>query len=406
MLTAMIFGANPDVVSCVNRLCSEVQDISLYRSLDRYPQAREAIQLLNSYAPQLLFLDIDDEEAAMTIELDTRSFNSGTTIIRVSRRFANLSQQRQNGYGTLQVLHLPCDREKFSAAVHRALEAQISEKNASVFAFLPAKAGSGATTAALFVTNILSKMVRKKVLLLECDLHAGPVSTLYDIRPQYSIMDALEDSHRLTEERWKRLTTKVDGVDILPSVSQQGVRRVSSWAYHRLLAFARSRYDLIICDLPEVVNEATEVVVRTAKAVLVVTTPSAPSLFLAARRRHDLEQRGVGASSVKYILNRRLDGQTIPRGACEEIETSRIADIPVDENLLDASEFNPAAAKRRTFAECVKIAEFCSGGSIEPTVPGPKRKFFSSGWFREAPKRRNSPSNTLENAASEREAAS
>jgi MinD-like ATPase involved in chromosome partitioning or flagellar assembly len=382
MLTAMIFGANPDVVSCVNRLCSEAQDISLYRSLDRYPQAREAIQLLNSYAPQLLFLDIDDEEAAMTIELDARSFSSGTTIIRVSRRFAHLSQPRQNGYGTLQVLHLPCDREKFSAAVHRALEAQIREKNASVFAFLPAKAGSGATTIALLVANILSKTVHKKVLLLECDLHAGPVSMLYDIRPQYSIMDALEDSHRLTDERWRQLTTKMDGVDILPSLSQQGVRRVSSWAYHRLLAFARSRYDLIICDLPEVVNEATEVVVRTAKAVLVVTTPSAPSLFLAARRRYDLEQRGVGASNVKYILNRRLDGQTIPRGACEEIETSRIADIPADENLFDASEFNPAAAKRRTLAECVKIAEFCSGGSIEPSVPGPKRKFFSSGWFR------------------------
>ena len=381
MLTAMIFGANADVVSCVNRLCSEALDISLYRSLDRYPQAREAIQLLNSFAPQLLFLDIDDEEAAMTIELDTRSFNPGTTIVRVSCRPENQSK-RQNGYGTFQVLHLPCEREKFSETVHRALQARTSEKNAPVFAFLPAKAGSGATTAALFVTNILCKMVHKKVLLLECDLHAGPVSMLYDIRPQYSIMDALEESHRLTDERWQRLATRVDGIDVLPSVSQQGVRRVSSWAYHRLLAFARSRYDLIICDLPEVVNEATEVVVRTARAVLVVTTPSVPSLFLAARRRHDLEQRGVGASHVKYILNRRLDGQTIPRGACEEIESSRIADIPVDENLFDASEFNPAAAKRRTLAECVKIAEFCSGGSIESSLYRFKPKFFSSGWFR------------------------
>ena len=33
MLTAMVFGANPNLVSCVNRMCCEVQDISLYRSL-------------------------------------------------------------------------------------------------------------------------------------------------------------------------------------------------------------------------------------------------------------------------------------------------------------------------------------------------------------------------------------
>jgi cellulose biosynthesis protein BcsQ len=391
MLTAMIFGANPDVVSCVNRMCCEVQDISLYRGLDRYPQAREAMQLLNSYAPQLLFLDIDDEETAMTLELDTRCFNPGTTIVRVSSHLEN-PPQRSNGYGTFQVLRLPCDSGKFSATVHRALEAQTCEKNASVFAFLPAKAGSGATTAALFVTNILSRMVHKKVLLLECDLHAGPVSMLYNIRPQYSIMDALEDSHRLSVERWKRLATSVDGIDVLPSVSLQGVRRVSPWAYHRLLAFARSRYDLIICDLPEVVNDATEVVVRAAKAVLVVTTPALPSLLLAGRRRHDLEKRGVGAPNVKYILNRKLDGQTIPRGACDELETGRIADIPVDENLSDMSEFNPNIAKHRTLAECVKIAEFCSGASIESGAERPKRKFFFSGWFRAAPVRRSGPS--------------
>jgi MinD-like ATPase involved in chromosome partitioning or flagellar assembly len=295
-----------------------------------------------------------------------------------------------------QVLHLPCDRGKFSATVHQALEAQNREKNASVFAFLPAKAGSGATTAALFVTNILSKMVRKRVLLLECDLHAGPVAMLYNIRPEYSIMDALEDSHRLSDERWGRLATRVDGIDVLPSVSQQGVRRVSPWAYHRLLAFARSRYDLVICDLPEVVNEATEVVVRAAKAVLVVTTPAVPSLLLATRRRHDLERRGVGASNVKYILNRKLDRQTLPCGACDEVQTNRIADIPVDENLFDASHFNPKAAKRQTLAQCAKIAEFCSGGSIEWGAPPPKRKLFSSGWLRASSR---APQHSIERAS-------
>ena len=379
MLTAMVFGSNPDLFSCLNRMCCDVQDISLYRSPDRYPQAREAMQLLNSYAPQLLFLDIDDEDAAMALELDIRSFNPSTTIVRVSSRLEDLSG-RANGSGTFQVLHLPCERGKFSATVHRALDEQSRRKNAGVFAFLPAKAGSGATTTALFVTNILSKMVHKKVLLLECDLHAGPVSMLYNIRPEYSIMDALEDSHRLSDERWKQLATRLDGIDVLPSVSQQGVRQVSPWAYHRLLAFARSRYDLVICDLPEVVNEATEVVVRAAKAVLVVTTPSMPSLHLAARRRHDLEKRGVGASNVKYVLNRKLDGQPLQPGTSEDIESRRIADIPVDENLYDASEFKPSTAKRQTLAGCVKIAEFCTGARIESGTPG-KRKFFSLGWF-------------------------
>jgi MinD-like ATPase involved in chromosome partitioning or flagellar assembly len=379
VLTAMTFAVNPDLISFVNRMCCEMQDISLYRTADRYPQPREAMQLLNSFAPQLLLLEIDEEETALALASDVHSFHPGTTIVGLSRRRDR--SERSTGFGSLQIVHPGCDLEAFSGAIHRTLDVRSAEKNASVFAFLPAKAGSGATTTALFVTNILSQMVHKKVLLLECDLHAGPVSMLYKIRPEYSIMEALEDSHRLTDETWKRLTTRLDGIDLLPSASHLGVRQVSSWAYQRLLAFARSRYDLIICDLPEVVNEATEVVVRVPQAVLVVTTPSVPSLRLAARRRSDLEKRGVGAAKVKYILSRRLDGQTIPSAASEEIKANRIADIPVDENLYDASEFNPNAAKSETVAECIKIAEFCSGGSIQSNSQPPWKKFFSSGWF-------------------------
>ena len=272
----------------------------------------------------------------------------------------------------------------FRAAIHRALEARSGEKNAEVFAFLPAKAGSGATTTALFVTNILSEIAGRKVLLLECDLHAGPVSMLFNIRPEYSILEALENSHRLTDENWKQLTTKLGGIDVLPSMSQQGVRQVSPWAYQRLLAFARRRYDLVLCDLPEVVNDATEVVVRAAKAVVVVTTPSVPSLRLAARRRDDLEARGVGAANVKYVLNQKLCGRTasVQEGR-SAFESGSIAAIPLDENLFDASEFKPSIAKPQTLAECVKIAEFCIGKTIDSGKrQQPKRKFFARGWLR------------------------
>ena len=377
VLSAMTFAANPDLISFVNRMCCEMQDISLYRTADRYPQAREAMQLLNSYAPQLLFLEIDNAEVAGALASDVGSFQPNLTIVGVSNGRAD----RSSVFGGLQIVHQGCDLQTFSTKVRLALEARAGRKNAPVFAFLPSKAGSGATTTALFVSNILSRMINKKVLFLECDLHAGPVSMLYKIRPEFSIMDALEDSHRLTDESWKRLATSVDGIDVLPSVSQQGVRQVSPWAYQRLLAFVRTRYDLIICDLPEVVNEATEVVVRAARAVMVVTTPSVPSLRLAARRRSDLESRGVGVTKVKYILSRRSGGKIISRVGSEEIQAGQIADIPVDENLYDASEFNPSAAKSQTVAECIKIAEFCSGDSIQSNSQPPWKKFLASGWF-------------------------
>jgi MinD-like ATPase involved in chromosome partitioning or flagellar assembly len=194
-------------------------------------------------------------------------------------------------------------------------------------------------------------------------------------------MDALEDSHRLTDESWSEMVTRTGGIDVLSSVSRLGVRAVSPWGYQRLLSFVRSRYDIVIGDLPEVVDNATEVLARTAQAAFIVTAPSAPSLYLAARRRYDLEARGVGATKIKYIINRKVLDRAIPRDAGWAIDAEKIAAIPADAGLVDASEFRTDLIASATFAEYAKVAEFCCGRSLLPKRPG-FRRFWLEGWLR------------------------
>jgi Flp pilus assembly CpaE family ATPase len=379
MLETIILGASGGFTSQVQQMCSELQDICIYRSTDRYPQAHELIRMLNGYAPQLVFVDFEDEEAASAMEAVIRSSRPSAAVLAVCKHPQD-DNLLLSGLRARTVLSLPCQIDEFRQAVYRALGERADEKIAPVFSFLPAKAGSGATTTALFVANILSKLAQKKVLLLECDLHAGPISMLFNVLPSHSIVDALEESDRLTDATWERMVISFDGVDVLSSVGSQGVRRVSPWAYQRLLAFARSRYDIVISDLPEVVNDATEVVVRLAKSVFVVTTPSMPSLHLAARRRHHLEMRGVGLAKVKFILNRKARGQGDERASGYYTKADEVAAIPVDESLVDASEFRLEAAKAETIAECTKIAEYCSGTVLAPRRSG--SRFSIAGWLR------------------------
>ena len=380
MLTALIFGTGREATAQLQQLCSLTKDVCVFRTLERYPQSHETMQLLNSFAPQVVFLGVDDAASARAAEHDIRSIQPCTAILGVS---ANLEGARvlESPFGGFPVCSVPCAPDEFRAAIFQALESGIRQKNAPIFAFLPAKAGSGATTTALFVAHLLCTLAEKKVLILECDLHAGPISMLHKFRPNYSIMEALEDSHRLTDESWNRMVTRVGAIDVLASVSRLGVRQVSPWGYQRLLSFIRSRYDIIISDLPEVVNEATEVVARTAKAVFVVTTPSSPSLFLAARRRHDLEARGVAASNVKYIVNRKSFAGALPREADWAIDSESIASIPTDPKLADASEFRVDLVNSATLAEFTKVAEFCCGRPLVPKRPG-FRRFWLEGWLR------------------------
>jgi len=380
MLSALIFGTDRETTSQLQQLCSLTKDVCVFRTLERYPQAHESMRLLNSFGPQLVFLGVGDEAAAQAVEHDIRSIQPGTAILGVSAS-CHRPDAVETAFGGFSVCPVPCSPDEFRAAIFQALESVCGKKNASVFAFQPAKAGSGATTSALFVAHILATLAEKKVLVLECDLHAGPISMLYNLRPTYSIMDALEDSHRLTDQSWSEMVAHIGGLDVLCSVSRLGVRQVSPWGYQRLLSFVRGRYDVVIADLPEVVNNATEVIARAAQAVFVVTTPSSPSLYLAARRRFDLEARGVGAGKVKYIVNRKTFDRAIPREAGWAIDAEKIAAIPVDASLVDASELVMNMVDSATLAEYTKVAEFCCGRSLLPKRSG-FRRFWLEGWLR------------------------
>ena len=49
MLTALIFGTDRETTSQLQQLCSLTQDVCVFRTLERYPQAHESMRLLNSF---------------------------------------------------------------------------------------------------------------------------------------------------------------------------------------------------------------------------------------------------------------------------------------------------------------------------------------------------------------------
>jgi len=380
MLSALSFGTDRDLTAQLHQMCAWMQDIHIFRSMEHYPQGHEALRLLNSFAPQIVFLGIDNEPSAAMVADDIRGILPAAAILGVfaGPGYAGVFETDRGRFPTLA---LPCSREEFRTATVDALNALSAQKSAEVFAFLPAKAGSGATTTALFVADLLSRRAHRRTLVLECDFDAGPISMLSKLQPRYSILDALEDSLSLNEANWKELVSRVDGIDVLVSAGRVGLRKANAFGYQSLLSFVRGRYDIVIADLPEVVNDATEVVVRAAKTVFVVTAPSTPSLYLATRRRYDLEARGVGAAKVKFIVNRVRLNEELPRESGWAIGAEKVASIPWDENLMDASDFRPALARSATLAGFARIAECCSGVALGAPTEMPRKSWFE-GWTR------------------------
>src|ERR1700735_4637620 len=107
MLAGLIFGTDRETTSQLQQLCSLTQDVCVFRSLERYPQAHESMRLLNSFAPQLVFLGADEEAAAHAVEDDSRSIQHSTAILGVSGRYKR-ADIFETSFGGFSVCPIPC----------------------------------------------------------------------------------------------------------------------------------------------------------------------------------------------------------------------------------------------------------------------------------------------------------
>ena len=304
MLAAVTFGPNRLLTGHIEETAAELGDLCVYKTLHSYPNPHELVQLLNIFTPEVVFLDISLPEPALEVVKEIRACYPKTAIVgfaadRQEERSAEIAQA-----GVSEVLALPCPKAEFQEAVTRAIEAQASVVRDNVIAFLPSKAGSGSTTVALHLAFSLAQEWDRKVLLLEADLHSGCLAERLDVNPRSSILDALENCHWMNDAMWGRMLSQAHGFDLLPMPTAKNMERFTRWEYQLVLNFGRPRYDWVLVDLPEVVNDATEGLVTQAKWVHVVVNPERSSLFLARRRIDELKSRAVPEGCIRIVLNR------------------------------------------------------------------------------------------------------
>ena len=287
----------------LGELAAESRQVSILRSLDRVPETNHEIaRLLNSTEPDLVFIDLSARESALKLIDAILGHAAATAIVGLSASMSG--RQGFDQAGVAAYLERPFTLEGFESSVRdaiRKVRAGVSEK---LSVFLPAKAGSGSTTVALNVAGALANRLGKKTLLIEADLHSGVLSTLLNVTPSLPVVEALARAATLDYSVWTKYVVQAAGLDTLLT-DRAKTRPLPSWMnYHQLLRFALGRYDHVIADLPEVINEATEELVRSAHAILVVCTPEVLSLTLARHRLDELDRRRIPPERIHVILNR------------------------------------------------------------------------------------------------------
>ena len=171
-------------------------------------------------------------------------------------------------------------------------------------AFIGAKGGVGNTTLAINVAAVLAAGRRANVLMV--DLHItghGDAALFLGVEPRFSIVDALENVHRLDGTFMRSLvTTSKSGVDVLASPALPSVRHPDGKDIRALLERLQAQYDYVILDMPRsdlgVVDS-----IEPVSAVCLVLNQELPTVRRASQIASLLRQR-YGKERVGAVVSR------------------------------------------------------------------------------------------------------
>ncbi|MCL4401923.1 MAG: AAA family ATPase, partial [Acidobacteria bacterium] len=217
--------------------------------------------------------------------------------------------------GVHEYLHPPLQANLRAALERKSAERlrrRDSRTGGRILGFFSAKGGCGATTVACHVGVELGRENTHKVLLADLDIDSGVMGFLLKAKSTYSILDAVENVHRLDFSYWKALVSNgIPGVEIIPAPVASAARQIPSQDELRpVLSFLRLHYDFVIADLGRSLGGAASSVLGELDEAFLVTSLEVPALHQAKAIVQRLLDSGYGKNRLRLVLNRvpkRLD---------------------------------------------------------------------------------------------------
>ncbi|MGB9236445.1 MAG: AAA family ATPase [Terriglobales bacterium] len=201
---------------------------------------------------------------------------------------------------------------RFTASLSRA---QRSSSKARVFTFINAKGGAGATTAAVNTAVALQEAHGRVVLVDFAPI--GHASLQLNLRPQFTIVDALQNLHRMDVSLLDGLMTPYrNGLHVLAGAQLPHGTIPTASELARLFDLLVGQYHFVVADCSGRLDGTMQMICDLSNAVLLVAQTDVVSLW-SAGRVHQFLVEGAGRDRLRLVLNRY---KKIPGFTDEDVE--------------------------------------------------------------------------------------
>jgi pilus assembly protein CpaE len=283
--------------------------------------------------PDVVIIDLRGGRALPSSVSTLRKNHPGTGVMVVASTLDPALMLEAMRAGVTECVPEPFSGSDLEAAVGRLVSTRQPVTGGQVFAFVGAKGGVGTTTTAVNVATALSSASAGQTLLVDLHLAHGDAAVFLGAEPRFSVVDALENMHRLDVAFFKSLVTRSKaGPDVLASSDRALVAAGANQGIRRLVEFAARMYHYTVLDVPRSDASALDALDVSAK-IVIVANQELPTVRNAARIAEALRQR-YGKERVWVIVSRYDLHSEIGQGDVERVTGSRVrATLPSDYRL-------------------------------------------------------------------------
>jgi pilus assembly protein CpaE len=206
--------------------------------------------------------------------------------------------------GVNEVLPEPLVAEEVRRAIERVTEKRMQVEPGRVFGFVGAKGGVGTTTVAVNVATALGAVSKPdRVLLMDLHQSGGDAAIFMGAEPRFSVIDALNNMHRLDEIFFRTLVVQTAPcTDLLASPERAVPGAFERERIQRLIGFASTVYKQTVVDLPQS-DAAVMDMLDELTMIYVVANQELTTVKSACRIAAMLRDR-YGRDKVTLILSR------------------------------------------------------------------------------------------------------
>jgi pilus assembly protein CpaE len=266
-------------------------------------EALSSLALPGAAQPEVLVVDLRHQQEFPHALVLLKRQHPSTGVLLVLRRLDPALLLEAMRAGVTECIAEPLSASEIQAAIKRLVGSLTTRERGDVFAFIGAKGGVGATTIAVNVATALAQGKPGSTLLIDLNVACGDAAVFLGTEPRFSVLDALDNIHRLDDAYFRGLVVhSKSGPDLLGASGRPVAGIVEVGPLRQLLDFASQTHRFTVLDVPRSDTTILDSLEGATKIVIVANQELA-TVRSASRVAATLRHR-YGQDRLSLVLTR------------------------------------------------------------------------------------------------------